>query len=164
MAGREVGQPDWNPEDIERALGAWLRLGTAEAASRETGIPGRTIRSWRVLHPERFAEHEERFGRELSALREEIAQQAAEGVQEAVLVARQALRGQAPIDGKGAAAILRALATVDTSLDRIARLDAGSPTAINEDRRSDGDLIREIQDALRDPELRRQFEAQGPEA
>ena len=77
------------PEDIERALGAWLRLGTAAAASRETGIPGRTIRSWRALHPERFVEHQERFGRELSALREEIGQQAAEGVQEAVLVARR---------------------------------------------------------------------------
>ncbi len=106
---------------------------------------------------------EEAHARALSALREEIAQQAAEGVQEAVLVARRALRGQAPIDGKDAAAILRALATVDTSLDKIARLERGAPTSINEDRRSDGELLREIEEALADPGLRARFVGQQAE-
>ncbi len=158
----EAGQPgNWTPEDVERAIGAWLKLGSAEAASRETGIPGRTIRSWRVLHPERFTEHQERFRRELQAIREEVAHEAAEGIREGVLVCRKGLRGSP--DPKDAAALVRALATVDANLDRFARLDAGSPTDITLDKRSDADLMRDIEEALADPTLRAQFDAQQAE-
>ena len=96
--------------------------------------------------------------RALHQLREEIAQEAAEGIREAVLVARKSLRGEAPVDAKSAAAILRALATVDTSLDKIGRLDAGSPTEITEDRRSDDELVRDIERALADPAMQAAME------
>ncbi len=35
---------NYPPETVERALAAWLRLGSAEAAERETGIPAGTLR------------------------------------------------------------------------------------------------------------------------
>ena len=52
---------------------------------------------------------------------------------------------------------------MDRNLDTYARLDAGSPTAITEDRRGDGDLVREIEEALRDPGLRAAFLADRAE-
>ena len=161
MAGREAGQPDWKPDDIERAVSAWLRLGTAEAASRETGIPARTIRSWRTSHAQRFADQQAAFEQELRENRRAIAKEVIDGIREGVLVCRKGLRGSP--EPKDAAALVRALATVDGNLDRFERLDAGSPTSITEDRRSDADLLREIEEALSNPALRAQFAAQEPE-
>ena len=158
MAGRAVGQADWKPEDIERALAAWMKHGSAEQASKETGIPVRTIRCWRARHPERFADHCRRLARELQDLREETARDAAEGVREGVLICRQALRGNSAVDGKTVASLIKALSYVENSLDRISRLDAGNPTDIVEDRRTDNDLIGEIERALQDPSLRAAFE------
>ncbi len=43
-AGRE-GMRNFPPEAVERALAAWLRLGSAEAAERETGVPAGTLRA-----------------------------------------------------------------------------------------------------------------------
>ncbi len=82
-----------------------------------------------------------------------------EGIREGVLVCRKALRSSP--DPKDAAALVRALATVDGNLDRFERLDAGSPTSITEDRRGDADLLREIEEALANPVLRRQFVVDG---
>ena len=158
MAGREVGSRDWTREEIERGLAAWLRLGTSAAAAAETSIPAGTLRSIKHRHPEYCRALQQAHARALSNLREEIATAAAEGVREAVHVARRALRGEAPIDARDAAAILKALGSVDTSIDKIARLDAGSPTEITEDRRSDGDLIREIEAKLNDPAMRAAME------
>ena len=155
---RPPGQSDWSREDIERGLAAWLRLGTSTAAAAETGIAAGTLRSRRHRHPELACKIREAHDCAMKELREEIAKDAAEGIREAVLVARKALRGETVIDAKGAAAILRALATVDTSLDKIGRLDASTPTDIVEDRRSDSDLIGEIERALKDPTLRAAFE------
>ncbi len=163
MAGRVAGRPDWKPEDIERALAAWMKHGSAEQASKETGIPVRTIRCWRARHPERFADHCRRLARELQDLREETARDAAEGVREGVLISRQALRGNSAVDGKTGASLIKALSYVENSLDRISRLDASTPTEIVEDRRSDGDLLVEIQQALNDPALRQQWAAQASE-
>ena len=53
--------------------------------------------------------------------------------------------------------MVRALTSVDANLDKIARLDRGDPTSINEDRRSDLDLMRDIEEALADPGLRARF-------
>ena len=133
---RQVGRPDWSPEQVERGISAWLKLGSSEEAAKETGIPARTIRSWRALHPGRFADHCRRLARGLQAVREEVAQEAAEGIREAVLVVRRSLRGDAPIDPRDAAALLKALTTVDSSFDKIGRLDANAPTEIVEDRHS----------------------------
>ena len=80
------------------------------------------------------------------------------GIREGVLVCRKALRSTP--QPKDAAALVRALATVDANLDRFARLDAGEPTDITEDRRTDGELIRQIERALADPSLRAAFEEQ----
>ena len=151
------GQTERSREDVERGLAAWLRLGTSKAAAAETGIPAGTLRTHRHRYPVMAAQIREAHERALRQVRDEIAKEAAEGVQEAILVARRALRGEAVIDARGAAAILRALGSIDTSLDRIARLDASSPTEIREDRRSDGDLLSEIERALGDPVLRAQF-------
>ena len=84
-----------------------------------------------------------------------------EGIREGVLVCRKGLRGSP--DPKDAAALVRALATVDANLDRFERLDSGSPTAINEDRRNDGELLAEIEEALADPGLRARFAGEQAE-
>jgi len=46
-----------SPEDIERGLQALAENGgNAEAASKETGIPARTLRGWKGLYSDDFAE------------------------------------------------------------------------------------------------------------
>ena len=146
---------NYPPEAVERALAAWLRLGSAEAAERETGIPAGTLRVHKHRNPDKFRELQEALDQELREQRRAIAQEVVEGIREGVLVCRKALRSSP--DPKDAAALVRALATVDGNLDRFERLDAGSPTSITEDRRADADLLAEIEEALRDPTLRAQF-------
>ena len=155
------GQKKWSPEDIERGLAAWLRLGTSTAAAAETGIAATTLRARKHRHPEIARKIRDAHERAMRNLREEIASDAAAGVAEAILVARRALRGEAPVDAKSAAAILRALATVDMSLDKISRLDAGSPTEITDDRRSDADLIRDIERKINDPAVQAAMERES---
>ena len=80
-----------------------------------------------------------------------------EGLREATLVCRQLLRSDlrgAASAANAAASVMRALASVDKNLDTMARLDDERPTSITEDRRSDADLIRDIERELADPELR----------
>ena len=117
------------------------------------------MRATKSRHPDRFERICAAFEQELRESRRAIAKETADGIREGILVYRQALRSNP--DAKSAAALVRALATVDGNLDRMARLDAGSPTSINEDRRGDGELLREIEDALADPGLRAQFAGQG---
>ncbi len=112
-------------------------------------------------NPDKFRELQEALDQELREHRRAIAKEVVEGIREGVLVCRKALRGSP--EPKDAAALVRALATVDGNLDRFEPLDAGSPTSITEDRRSDADLVQEIQEALSNPALRAQFEAQEPE-
>ena len=96
------------------------------------------------------------FDQELRQERRAIAREVVAGLREGILVCRQALR--ASPDGKETAALIRAMAGVDSNLDRFARLDASTPTDIFEDRRTDGDLIAEVERALQDPSLRAAFE------
>ena len=77
---------------------------------------------------------------------------------------RQALRGNSAVDGKTVASLIKALSYVENSLDKIGRLDASTPTDIVEDRRTDGDLIAEIERALQDPALREAFKERREEA
>ena len=159
-----IGRPDapnYAPEVVDRALAAWLRLGSADAAERETGVPASTLRAHKHRHPDKFREIQAAFDRELREHRRAIAKEVVEGIREGVLVCRKGLRSSP--DPKDAAALVRALATVDGNLDRFERLDAGSPTSITEDRRADADLLAEIEEALRDPTLRAQFAAQQAE-
>ena len=84
-----TGIPNHSPDDLERALAAWIRLGTADAAQRETGIQASTLRAHKTRHPERFAELKETYERELQERRRSIAVEVIEGVREATLVCRR---------------------------------------------------------------------------
>ena len=95
--------------------------------------------------------------RELQEKRRAIAHDVVAGIAEATLVCRQLLRSDlqgAASAAQAAASVVRALSSVHRNFDQMQRLDEGSPTAINEDRRGDGDLLAEIQAALDNPVLR----------
>ena len=156
MGGRQAGSTNRTRVDIETGLRAWIRLGTAEAAAAETGMPASSLRSFKCRHPDTWDKLGRVFGEELREKRRAVAAEVIEGIREGILVCRQALRTSP--DGKETASLIRAMASVDSNLDRFARLDAGNPTDIVEDRRSDSDLIVEIERALQDPALRTAFE------
>jgi hypothetical protein len=106
--------------EVATALSAYLRRGSLRAAEAETGIPWETIREWRkqprwsaLLAQVRHA-HSEEIQRLCSA----AARDAAEGLQEAVLRCRQALRRDRLSD-RDAAIIGRTLASVIESVHRL---------------------------------------------
>ncbi len=166
MAGGRRGKPKHSRESLERALAAWIRTGSAGQAERETGIPAGTLWAYKHRHPETFEELTRVFERELQDKRRAIAAEVVEGIREGALVCRRLLRSDlqgAALAAQAAASVVRALTSVDANLDKIARLDAGSPTSITEDRRSDGDVIAEIEAALNDPAVRAAMASQQDE-
>ena len=164
MGGRRKGQRNIPSERLHEAFSAWLRHGSAEEAGRLVGVNASSVRSARSRSPQMWAEVVRDHVDAIRQRRQATAKDAAEGMQEAVLVARQALRGAAKIPGKDSAALLKALTAVDSSLDKIARLDASTPTEIREDRRSDADVIGDIERHLNDPALRAAMERLQAEA
>ena len=65
--------PNYSPEEVDRALAAWLRLGSSDAAERETGVPAATLRATKHRHPDRFREIQVAFEQELRENRRAIA-------------------------------------------------------------------------------------------
>ena len=135
MTGSRAGSPNHSPEELELGLAAWIRLGTSEAAARETSVHAGSLRKHKSRHPEKWRELTEAHERAICARRRAIAADVVEGIAEGVLVSRRLLRGDlagAASAAQAAASVVRALASVDRNLDTYARLDAGSPTAITE--------------------------------
>jgi hypothetical protein len=114
------GKRTYSTADVAAALAAFVRRGSLKAAASETGVPWETIREW-ASHPkwaQRLSEIRRAHAREVRELWSAAARDAADGLMEAVLLCRQALRreGLAPRD---VAAITRTLATVLSSVERL---------------------------------------------
>ena len=79
-------------EEIDLAFQAWIRSGSAEAASAEVGISSGTLRSYKRRQPQRFEAVRLAYEHELAARRQAIAREVVEGLQESALVCRKLLR------------------------------------------------------------------------
>lgn len=139
MAGRAPGSRDATPEEIDAGLEALVRLGTAEAAHAETGVPARTLHWWRERHSRRFATICEAYDSGRKDAIRKAAHDAAKAAAAELPRLTELLGDSDPeIRLKAWSTLTRTLDAVD----RMGRLDAGTATSIvgDEDSRSDAEL------------------------
>jgi hypothetical protein len=58
----------YNPTEIDAALAILASTGSSLEASTHTGIPSRTLRTWKILHADRYAQIAEREAPKLEAI------------------------------------------------------------------------------------------------
>jgi len=128
---RRRAERTYGEAEVAKALSAYMRRGSLRAAEAETGIPWETIREWRK-QPRwagLFARVRHAHAEEIDQLCTAAARDAAEGLQEAVLRCRQALRRD-KLSDRDAAIISRTLASVIESVHRVVEPEARGPEPI----------------------------------
>lgn len=132
MAGRPKGSRNAKPKDIQAGLDALIRLGSSEAAEKETGVKAATIRRWKADHPQIFHDLSQSHARELEERHAGNVQRAWSDYDEAARIAAEKIRTGDYADGKEFRSLAQTIGDFVRLGDHAARLNAGQPTERHE--------------------------------
>lgn len=147
MAGRKRGTRNADPEKVQNALSAWVRLGSSKAAAEETGVSDSTLRTWKERHPEQWDSLRRAHAHELQERHAHNVRRAWSDLDEAASIAMQKIREGLYSDGREFLALCRVVSEFAKAGDHVARLDADKPTSITETR-TRAELLDEVQEHL----------------
>ena len=144
MAGRKKGSGNAKPSDIQAGLDALIRLGSSEAAARATGFEAATIRRWKSSHPDKYHDLAQNYARELESEHAGNVREAWRDLNEARRLAIAQIRTGC-LEARDFRAYAQTIADFAKFGDTVARLNAGDPTSIREDRRTDAELLAALE-------------------
>lgn len=147
MAGRKRGTANASRETIQKALSLWIRLGSSKAAAAELKLSDSSLRTWKERNPDLWDDLRQAHVAELQQSHAEHVRRAWADLNEAAEIAMERIRSRDYDNAREFLALSKVVSEFAFRGDTVARLDAGSPTAIREDRRRDLDLLEEIRAA-----------------
>jgi len=147
--GRKPGSTNASAEDIRKSLAAWIALGSSAKAAAHCQVSDATIRGWKVKHPDVWNELDQVYADARRGATRRAAHDSAESLPKAVIVL-DAMVMSPKLEPKDRIRAAEALARIAEATHRATQLDDGKPTGILDDRRTDRQLVDEIERDSRD--------------